>query len=83
MPGSLLPSRSSSEAPPPVEMWLNLAATSSPAALTAAALSPPPTTVNAPESAIALATASLGLMLVGLVSWMVLHQRWPEIGREN
>jgi DHA1 family bicyclomycin/chloramphenicol resistance-like MFS transporter len=35
------------------------------------------------HSAIALATASLGLMLVGLVSWMVLHQRWPEIGREN
>ena len=35
------------------------------------------------HSAIALATASLGLMLVGLVSWMVLHQRWPDIGREN
>ena len=35
------------------------------------------------HSAIALATASLGLMLVGLVSWMVLHQRWPEIGRKN
>ena len=35
------------------------------------------------HSAIALATASLGLMLVGLMSWMVLHQRWPEIGREN
>ena len=35
------------------------------------------------HSAIALAATSLGLMLVGLVSWMVLHQRWPEIGREN
>ena len=35
------------------------------------------------HSAIALAATSLGLMLVGLVSWMVLHQRWPDIGREN
>lgn len=35
------------------------------------------------HSAIALASASLGLMLIGLVSWIVLHQRWPEIGREN
>ncbi len=30
----------------------------------------------------ALAIASLLLMLVGLVSWMYLHRRWPEIGRE-
>lgn len=35
------------------------------------------------HSAIALASASLGLMLIGLVSWIVLHQRWPEIGRDN
>lgn len=35
------------------------------------------------HSAIALASASLGLMLIGLISWIVLHQRWPEIGREN
>lgn len=35
------------------------------------------------HSAIALAAAALGLMLIGLVSWLVLHQRWPEIGRDN
>lgn len=35
------------------------------------------------HSAIALASASLGLMLIGLISWIVLHQRWPEIGRDN
>lgn len=35
------------------------------------------------HSAIALAGASLGLMLIGLLSWIVLHQRWPEIGRCN
>ncbi|MBS7349923.1 MAG: multidrug effflux MFS transporter [Comamonas sp.] len=29
----------------------------------------------------ALAIASLLLMLVGLLSWMYLHRRWPEIGR--
>ncbi len=40
-PGNFLPSRNSSEAPPPVEIWVILSAT--PAALTAATLSPPPT----------------------------------------
>ncbi len=35
------------------------------------------------HSAIALASASLGLMLIGLVSWIVLHQHWPEIGRDT
>src|SRR3984893_15453915 len=45
-PGSFLPSRNSSEAPPPVEMWVILSAT--PAALTAATESPPPTIVVAP-----------------------------------
>lgn len=35
------------------------------------------------HSAMALAVASLGLMLIGLVSWVVLHRRWPEIGRNN
>ena len=45
-PGSLLPSISSSAAPPPVEMWLTPFTTSGPACFTAAALSPPPTTVK-------------------------------------
>src|ERR1700674_5357158 len=45
-PGSFLPSRNSSDAPPPVEMWVILSAT--PAALTAATESPPPTIVVAP-----------------------------------
>ncbi len=35
------------------------------------------------HSAISLATASLGLMLIGLVAWVVLHRRWPEIGRTS
>lgn len=32
------------------------------------------------HSAPLLATASMALMLVGLVSWIFLHHRWPEIG---
>src|SRR6204780_3762332 len=40
-PGSFLPSRNSSDAPPPVEMWVILSATSAPC--TAATGSPPPT----------------------------------------
>src|ERR1019366_7313896 len=40
-PGNFLPSRNSSDAPPPVEMCVILSAT--PAALTAATVSPPPT----------------------------------------
>ncbi len=47
---------SSSDAPPPVEICPIFSAMPLPAALTAAALSPPPTTVNARESAIARAT---------------------------
>ena len=43
-PGSSLPSRNSSEAPPPVEMWLILSP--SPIWLTAAAESPPPMIVD-------------------------------------
>lgn len=35
------------------------------------------------HSTVALATASLGMMLVGLLSWVYLHHRWPEIGRSN
>src|SRR5258708_21116009 len=45
-PGSALPSRNSSDAPPPVETWLILF--SSLASATAAAESPPPTIVIAP-----------------------------------
>src|SRR3989449_5467812 len=44
-PGRVFPSRNSSEAPPPVDTWVNLS--SSPR--TAAAESPPPTTVVAPR----------------------------------
>ncbi|WP_394787366.1 multidrug effflux MFS transporter [Rhodoferax sp.] len=33
------------------------------------------------HSAIALATASLLLMAIGLLSWMWLHHRWPDIGQ--
>src|SRR5215472_9241843 len=40
-PGSFLPSRNSSDAPPPVEMWVILSAM--PACCTAATESPPPT----------------------------------------
>jgi DHA1 family bicyclomycin/chloramphenicol resistance-like MFS transporter len=28
-----------------------------------------------------LAAASLGMMGIGLLSWMHLHHRWPDIGR--
>src|SRR5271165_1140811 len=53
-PGSFFPSRNSSDAPPPVEMCEILSAT--PAAFTAATLSPPPTiVVAAPLSATASA----------------------------
>src|SRR5208283_1910138 len=53
-PGSFLPSRNSSDAPPPVEMCVILSAT--PAAFTAATLSPPPTMETAaPFSATASA----------------------------
>jgi DHA1 family bicyclomycin/chloramphenicol resistance-like MFS transporter len=33
------------------------------------------------HSTVALATASLLMMCVGLVAWVFLHHRWPEIGR--
>jgi len=60
MPGRVLPSRNSREAPPPVETWVILSASLN--LLTAATLSPPPTTVIAPRpvaSATSLATASV------------------------
>ena len=33
------------------------------------------------HSTVALAGASLGMMSVGLLAWVYLHQRWPEIGQ--
>jgi DHA1 family bicyclomycin/chloramphenicol resistance-like MFS transporter len=33
------------------------------------------------HSTVALAAACLAMLLVGLGSWLWLHQRWPEIGR--
>ncbi len=33
------------------------------------------------HSTVGLAAASLSMMGVGLVAWLVLHARWPEIGR--
>ena len=54
-PGSVLPSRYSSDAPPPVEMWPN-AFSSRPSARTAAAESPPPTTDSPSTAATASAT---------------------------
>ena len=48
-PGSSRPSRNSSEAPPPVEMWVIRSAR--PCWVTAATESPPPTTTVAPASA--------------------------------
>lgn len=33
------------------------------------------------HSTVALAVTSLGMMCVGLVAWVLLHHRWPEIGR--
>jgi len=33
------------------------------------------------HSTLALAGASLAMMMVGLVAWLGLHRRWPDIGR--
>src|SRR6185369_11786963 len=54
-PGNVLPSRYSNDAPPPVEMWLNDPA-SRPSRRTAAAESPPPTTLKPGQAATASAT---------------------------
>ena len=56
-PGSILPERNSSEAPPPVEMCEK--PVSSLNAFTAAAESPPPTTVKPLDEAMARAIASV------------------------
>jgi DHA1 family bicyclomycin/chloramphenicol resistance-like MFS transporter len=32
------------------------------------------------HSTVGLAAASLGLMCIGLLAWVLLHRRWPEIG---
>ena len=54
-PGSVLPSISSSDAPPPVERWVTSSAR--PNCASAAAVSPPPTTVVPARRATASATA--------------------------
>ena len=56
-PGSFRPDRNSSEAPPPVEMWVIFDST--PDCATAAAESPPPTIENAFDSATARAMANV------------------------
>src|SRR5215470_3098351 len=56
-PGSVRPSRNSRKAPPAVEMYPILSLT--PAALTAAIVSPPPITLNAGAPATARATATV------------------------
>ena len=33
------------------------------------------------HSAFALALASLAMLSIGLLAWLYLHRRWPEIGR--
>lgn len=33
------------------------------------------------HSTVGMAAVSLGMMCVGLVAWVYLHHRWPEIGR--
>ena len=33
------------------------------------------------HSTVALAAASLAMMCIGLVAWLYLHRRWPDIGR--
>jgi DHA1 family bicyclomycin/chloramphenicol resistance-like MFS transporter len=33
------------------------------------------------HSTVAMAAASLAMMCVGLVAWVVMHKRWPDIGR--
>src|SRR5215831_3169615 len=55
-PGSAVPSRYSRLAPPPVEMWVN-ASSGKPSSRTAAAESPPPTTVRPVTALIASVTA--------------------------
>src|SRR5205085_803650 len=64
-PGSTLPSRNSSEAPPPVDTCETLLAT--PAFFTAEAEAPPPTMVVAPASASRLrASSSLSFSTIDL-----------------
>src|SRR5579872_1123264 len=58
-PGSSIPDKNSSEAPPPVEICEILSAT--PADLMAFSESPPPTTDTAPDPATALASATVPL----------------------
>merc|ERR1712054_22196 len=65
-PGSTLPSRSSSDAPPPVLMWVILSARPIPS--TAATLSPPPIIVvaDSPSEARAVATSFVPVAYLGI-----------------
>jgi len=33
------------------------------------------------HSTLGLALTSIGMLSIGLVAWLWLHRRWPEIGR--
>jgi DHA1 family bicyclomycin/chloramphenicol resistance-like MFS transporter len=33
------------------------------------------------HSTVALAAASMTMMSVGLAAWVLMHRRWPDIGR--
>jgi len=35
------------------------------------------------HSTLGLAAASMAMMGIGLVAWMVVRRRWPTIGRAN
>mgnify|MGYP007102285146 CR=1 FL=1 len=64
-----MPSRNSSDAPPPVEMWLILSA--KPSWFTAAAESPPPMMVVASVSARAFATAIVPFARTGFYEYTI------------
>src|SRR6185503_6092685 len=63
-PGSVFPSISSSEAPPPVDTWVILSAR--PSSSTACTDSPPPTTVTAPLAASSSATRFVPVANAGI-----------------
>src|SRR5712692_9375606 len=63
-PGSSMPAKNSSDAPPPVEMCEILSAT--PADLMAFSESPPPTTLMAPDAATPFARATVPLSNGGI-----------------
>ncbi len=61
MPGKVLPSRYSSDAPPPVEMW-EKPSSGNPSCRTAAAESPPPTTLKPPLPVAAMMASATPLV---------------------